>query len=768
MADNLLRVKILADTKQLGKSLNTASSKLKSFGSKMTSIGSSLQSRLALPLLAAGGAAIKMAVDFDTSMTQIKTLVGVASSEVDQMGIAAAKMAQTTGISSNEAAEALFFITSAGLRGADAMAVLEQSLQASAIGLGDTKVIADLATSALNAYGIKNLSAAEATDVLTGAVREGKLSADSLAQSMGTVLPVASQLGVKFSEVGATFAAMSRTGTDASMAATSIRGIMFALLKPTEMAHKTLDDFNLSAKGLRQQIKDEGLLSTLKTLTETFGDNEEAQGKVFNNTKALSGVLDLMGKNLSSTEAIYKSMNNTAGLTAEAFKTLQESAAFKLKKAMNDIGVEFTKLGSTLLTAVVPLIQKFSKFVLILFAAFQKLSPQMKNFSISLGLILTVLPTIMMLFGGIASAIGVIISPVGLVVAGIVALVLASNDLMNVFNDLEITIKTALINSLDWATEKFDLFINSMNKYGAIIGKFFDDPFDTDFTDINNSFDLLAENIKKNGKETRKTNTETSKLLKNYNDYPSVLSQIVDQFTFVETATKKVTKTIKKIPDLNKIFGSANMETPIEALASSNSWDKLNNKIIESGKFFKDFEEKRLNNLKETAKEVGYAVAGAFEGMAHRLIDSLNLADTGFQGFVKGLLSTITKLIGMMLSAAISQAIMGATTSGAATGPAAVITTPAFIATAVGGVLSAFAAIPKFADGGIVSGPTLGLMGEYPGSRSNPEVIAPLDKLKGMIGQGGQNINVGGEFRIQGQDLVVALQRADRNRSRIK
>tara|TARA_R110000796_G_scaffold19159_2_gene57485 strand:+ start:57 stop:2363 length:2307 start_codon:yes stop_codon:yes gene_type:complete len=768
MADNLLRVKILADTKQLGKSLNTASSKLKSFGSKMTSIGSSLQSRLALPLLAAGGAAIKMAVDFDTSMTQIKTLVGVASSEVDQMGIAAAKMAQTTGISSNEAAEALFFITSAGLRGADAMAVLEQSLQASAIGLGDTKVIADLATSALNAYGIKNLSAAEATDVLTGAVREGKLSADSLAQSMGTVLPVASQLGVKFSEVGATFAAMSRTGTDASMAATSIRGIMFALLKPTEMAHKTLDDFNLSAKGLRQQIKDEGLLSTLKTLTETFGDNEEAQGKVFNNTKALSGVLDLMGKNLSSTEAIYKSMNNTAGLTAEAFKTLQESAAFKLKKAMNDIGVEFTKLGSTLLTAVVPLIQKFSKFVLILFAAFQKLSPQMKNFSISLGLILTVLPTIMMLFGGIASAIGVIISPVGLVVAGIVALVLASNDLMNVFNDLEITIKTALINSLDWATEKFDLFINSMNKYGAIIGKFFDDPFDTDFTDINNSFDLLAENIKKNGKETRKTNTETSKLLKNYNDYPSVLSQIVDQFTFVETATKKVTKTIKKIPDLNKIFGSANMETPIEALASSNSWDKLNNKIIESGKFIKDFEEKRLDNLKETAKEVGYAVAGAFEGMAHRLIDSLNLADTGFQGFVKGLLSTITKLIGMMLSAAISQAIMGATTSGAATGPAAVITTPAFIATAVGGVLSAFAAIPKFADGGIVSGPTLGLMGEYPGSRSNPEVIAPLDKLKGMIGQGGQNINVGGEFRIQGQDLVVALQRADRNRSRIK
>lgn len=750
MADNLLRVKILADTKQLGKSLNTASSKLKSFGSKMTSIGSSLQSRLALPLLAAGGAAIKMAVDFDTSMTQIKTLVGVASAEVDQMGIAAAKMAQTTGISSNEAAEALFFITSAGLRGADAMAVLEQSLQASAIGLGETKVIADLATSALNAYGINNLSAAEATDVLTGAVREGKLSADSLAQSMGTVLPVASQLGVEFSEVGATFAAMSRTGTDASMAATAMRGIMFALLKPTKMANDTLEQFGLSAKGLRQQIKDEGLLSTLKTLTETFGDNEEAQGKVFNNTKALSGVLDLMGKNLTSTETIFKSMNKTAGLTAEAFKTLQESSAFKLKKAMNDIGVEFTKLGSVLLTAIVPLIQKFSKFVLNLFAAFQKLSPQMKNFSISLGLILTALPTALMLFGGIASAIGVIISPVGLVVAGIVALVLASNDLMNVFNDLEITIKTALINSLDWATEKFDLFINSMNKYGVIIAKFFDDPFDTDFTEINNSFNLLAENIKKNGKETRKTNTEASKLLKNYNDYPSVLSQIVKQFTFVETGLKKTAKVTKKTTqNLDDLF-KVTKEIPGVAI-DMNSAIQLNpDRIIETNNVVDDLGKKLKIAQEQTefwSNTIGGMLADSFEVL-------LNGGD-----FFGSLMDSLKKLIIRLAAAAAAAAVLFVLTGGGSAGGSSIGSFKT--------IFTAISGIPEFANGGIVSGPTLGLMGEYSGARSNPEVIAPLDKLKGMIGQGGQNINVGGEFRIQGQDLVVALQRAERNRSRI-
>jgi hypothetical protein len=90
------------------------------------------------------------------------------------------------------------------------------------------------------------------------------------------------------------------------------------------------------------------------------------------------------------------------------------------------------------------------------------------------------------------------------------------------------------------------------------------------------------------------------------------------------------------------------------------------------------------------------------------------------------------------------------------------------MATMVGGVLAAFAAIPKFADGGIVSGPTMGLMGEYPGARSNPEVIAPLNKLESMLGgRGATNVNVGGEFVMRGSDLVVVLDRANKNRNRL-
>ena len=150
MADQNLKVNITGDSSKLSNALSSASGKLQAFGSKMQSVGKSMTTSLTLPLVAVGAAAAKMAFDFDKSMTSIQALVGVSADKVAEMGETAKKMAVDTGKSANEAAEALFFITSAGLRGSDAMDVLNMSLKAAAVGLGETKTIADLSTSAMN------------------------------------------------------------------------------------------------------------------------------------------------------------------------------------------------------------------------------------------------------------------------------------------------------------------------------------------------------------------------------------------------------------------------------------------------------------------------------------------------------------------------------------------------------------------------------------------------------------------------------------------
>ena len=69
------------------------------------------------------------------------------------------------------------------------------------------------------------------------------------------------------------------------------------------------------------------------------------------------------------------------------------------------------------------------------------------------------------------------------------------------------------------------------------------------------------------------------------------------------------------------------------------------------------------------------------------------------------------------------------------------------------------------ASGGLVTGPTMALVGEGAGTTaSNPEVVAPLDKLKGMIGGGSQKVEVYG--RISGNDIFISNQRGTLNRLR--
>ena len=80
-------------------------------------------------------------------------------------------------------------------------------------------------------------------------------------------------------------------------------------------------------------------------------------------------------------------------------------------------------------------------------------------------------------------------------------------------------------------------------------------------------------------------------------------------------------------------------------------------------------------------------------------------------------------------------------------------------------MIGTLASIPKFADGGIAYGPTLGLFGEYAGASHNPEVVAPLDKLRSLITpQGGAGGRV--EFRIEGRHLVGVLNKESRHHSR--
>jgi tape measure domain-containing protein len=138
----------------------------------------------------------------------------------------------------------------------------------------------------------------------------------------------------------------------------------------------------------------------------------------------------------------------------------------------------------------------------------------------------------------------------------------------------------------------------------------------------------------------------------------------------------------------------------------------------------------------------------------------------GTEGASEAFKSFASSAVDAAFNAATALAIQAAGQTAVGAGPAAAIILPALITAGMGLMKSVFANIMEFADGGIISGPTLGLMGEYSGARTNPEVVAPLDKLRSMIGGAGGNVIVTG--RLDGRDILLSSERStiDRYRTR--
>lgn len=181
------------------------------------------------------------------------------------------------------------------------------------------------------------------------------------------------------------------------------------------------------------------------------------------------------------------------------------------------------------------------------------------------------------------------------------------------------------------------------------------------------------------------------------------------------------------------------------------------------GKGFQNLQSKaeqdRLNIFKKITADANLAaqtitdvLAPAFNG----LFDAIVKGEDPLKAFFKGIIQSVVQLIQKLITAAITASILSALIPGGGGG--------------VGSILGKLlGGVKPFATGGLITGPQLSLLGEGPGtSRSNPEVVAPLDKLKAMLtglgGGGMQSVVVTG--RLRGNDMLLQNARTSRSQRR--
>ena len=344
----------------MGKSVASSAVPIRMMGDAMRQTASLIKYSVIGGFVNMGKAAMDASRQMETSLSRIKGLVGESAAQVEIYKQSILGLAGQTAKSPQELAEALYFITSAGIKGAKALDVLRESARSATAGLGDTQVVADALTSILNAYGESTYSAADANDILVATVREGKAEADQFAPALGKVLPVAAAFGATFEDVSAGVAALTRGGATAGTSAIYLRQVLSQLLKPSKQAAETMMSVGTSAEDLRQRVQEDGLLTALEYLNTQLGGNQyeiAATGltKVFGNVRALTAVFSLLGPNLEANREIFAELNNATGDAAFAFDAAAETADVRLKSALAEVQVILVKLGDQIMPVIADL-----------------------------------------------------------------------------------------------------------------------------------------------------------------------------------------------------------------------------------------------------------------------------------------------------------------------------------------------------------------------------------------------------------------------------
>jgi TP901 family phage tail tape measure protein len=403
-----LRAGLSAAREETLTTLQSAQKALLAAGSSMTQTGYQMTRGVTLPVLAAGKAIYDVSADFQSSMAQIVGLVGIGRDQVNAWRPEIERIGETTGKGPGELAKALYFVTSAGIPASRAMEVLEASARAAAAGLGQTEVVADAVTSAINAYEKSGLTAAQATDVLTAAVKYGKAEAASIAPVLGRLLPVASAMNISFSQVAGTLAVMTRTGLDAAEASTSIGAIMSTLLKPSKQAQDALKDVGLSMGDLRAVAAREpdGLVQVMRLLDSRFADNDEQLTKVIPNIRAFRGVMNVLAQDAGGVADVMQGVASATGTTDAAFKAVGDTAQFKVNQSLSRMQGDLLKLGDKVLPLVVKVVGSLADGVASLADWFTKLPPGTQQTIVQMLALAAAVGPILVIVGSLVGALG--------------------------------------------------------------------------------------------------------------------------------------------------------------------------------------------------------------------------------------------------------------------------------------------------------------------------------------------------------------------------
>jgi TP901 family phage tail tape measure protein len=430
----------------------------------LKSMGRNMTLYVTTPLLAAAAASAKLGAEFDSTLTKMNTLVGVSREEIKGFRKDILALGPSVGRGPDELANALFAITSAGQRGAQAMDTLKKAAMASAIGLGDTRVVALAATAAVQAYGTANMDSTRALEILIGTIEKGNLEASALAPVLGRVIGIAAELGVEFEDLGAFIATFTLLGVEADEAATSLRGILAAIQKPTPDAEEAFIALGTSIAQVRREIRENGFTATFQDLvnrSRKFGVDLVA---IVPNIRALGGALGVFGGEGKIALEVLDGVSAAVGTLGQRFKDMAEQdPSFAFAQMRAELEVMGIQIARDVLPAVLDLVELIKELA----EDFSNLDEETQRNIIKWGAFAAAVGPALLVLGSLAGLLGKIIPLLVKLRTGILYLAVLANPLTLIggaFAGLALIITNEYVNAMIDADSRTEKFISTLGK----------------------------------------------------------------------------------------------------------------------------------------------------------------------------------------------------------------------------------------------------------------------------------------------------------------
>lgn len=721
-----LNFRLTANIAPFRKGLNKAGRAMDKTGRKMQQFGKSMSMKVTAPIVALGAVSFNVFKSFEQEMSKVQAVSGATAEEFKALSDNAKQLGASTMFSAREVASLQTEFAKLGFSATEITKVTESTLALAQASGSDLARAAEVAGSTLRAFGLDASETGRVTDVMASSFSSSALDMETFAESMKFVAPVAKSAGMSIEETSAMLQIMSNAGIKGSQAGTALRRIISeigASGKPTAEALK-----DLAAQGLNlADAKDEvgrHAQSALLVLAEGVDQIKPLTTELEHSGGAAQKMADIMG--------------NTAF-----------GAGKRLESAMEGLAIS---VGELVAVAVVPLVEFLAKAA----GALNNMSDGAKKAIVIIGGIAAAIGPAVFILGSFqralvavrtatwlttaaTTAFGVAVqiatSPITLIIAAVAALAAGVIYVAYNFKAFSATAKNAIASMVNAVIPAVNLLINSFNRAAEFFGM----------------ESIMIEPFQKMEKTA----------VPAFKSVGQVVTEIKDDLGLLKEETEETTEQTTQLATSMDIVTTSTNQAAGATKRMTESLVELNAKGFQILKpqIAPTFQSMRQGFVNTTALAIqaGNAIKDVFAQSLREAFGELEKGETRFGKFKESMGRMLRDMIIQFLAAATAAFALAVAVRFALGGVGGIGSIADIFGTmqSVGGFMPN---IPMLAEGGIVTGPTLAMIGE--GAQS--EAVIPLDRLH-EFGGGGKVEVVG---RISGADILLSNERAQRNRTR--